>query len=97
MIAVRHTDSEVLGEVHEGRFQHVFRGHVRDDHVLGEWEGTRLPLFGVFQLKINVDSGKSASGFWVGKGAQAPYHGVWEWRRVAMDGPRSRRKKPKSR
>jgi len=97
VIVVRHTDSEVLGEIQEGQFHYVFRGQVRDDHIFGEWEGTRLPLFGVFQLKIDVDSGQAASGFWVGKGAHAPYHGAWEWRRVATKAPRSRRKKSKSR
>lgn len=93
MIDVEQQDDIISGVSREGNYEYSFRGRVAGDYVMGEWEGRNLPLFGVFQLRINIDTGKSAAGYWIGNGAQQPYHGEWTWERTKPSPSARRRKK----
>ena len=80
-ILVKQSGSEVSGETLEGEYAYSFKGRIVGDYLLGEWKGTKLPLFGVFQLKIDIDFLQTIEGYWIGTGARFPYHGKWVWNR----------------
>ncbi len=52
-----------MGTSVKGEYQCRFRGRLRGEYVLGGWEGRKLPLFGVFQVKIDIDMGDRVSPF----------------------------------
>lgn len=82
-IIIVHQDGDVIsGTAIEGPEQYSFTGRIYHDCIIGEWKGKRLPLRGVYQLKIDIDSALRVKGYWIGNGAQSLYFGEWIWDRV---------------
>jgi hypothetical protein len=82
LLGIHQTGTRIDGGSVDGQYQYVFNGHIVNGYIVGEWKGRKLPLFGVFQLKIDIDTGNTASGYWIGNGANTPYAGEWKWERI---------------
>lgn len=94
-IMVTQTGDEVSGETLEGDYAYKFRGRIVGEYLLGEWQSLKLPLFGVFQLKLEIDSLQSIEGYWIGNGARLPYHGKWIWHRDNLKPTASHKVRPR--
>lgn len=96
-ITVTQKKADVAGETVQGEYAYRFQGRIIGEYLLGEWNSLKLPLFGVFQLKLDIDSLQTVEGYWIGTGAKLPYHGKWVWnrkqaaRRKSAGRPRERR------
>jgi hypothetical protein len=82
IIVVQQNGNAVSGQAIEGPEQYSFTGRIVFDCLIGEWKGRRLPLQGVYQLKIDIDSALHIEGYWIGNGAKSLYFGEWIWDRI---------------
>lgn len=78
-IEVKQIGRTVFGRTVSGTYQYKFKGRLVDGILVGQWESLKRPLLGPFQLQVDVETVRSASGYWIGNGTNTLYRGRWEW------------------
>lgn len=81
-VRVDQAGDKITGESTNGQYSYHFTAEYQSGYVLGQWQGTTRPLFGVFLLRIDIEQGDSAQGHWLGNGAGKDYVGKWIWMRL---------------
>lgn len=81
-IEIKQTNQRLVGKtVGDAPFHYDFKGKVDRGYVIGNWTSRKLPLFGVFQLRIDIEAGDRVQGYWIGNGTDRTYTGEWLWER----------------
>ena len=80
----------IEGRLVSGEYEYEFSGEILMDQVIGTWRSRQHRLFGVYHVRLDVETSAAAEGYWIGNGTPDFYRGDWTWKRVTDKTKRAR-------